>query len=65
VDVGSFLVTNTQSAKLIQPSESSFHHPPPSAQSTAMFCVALGEQRHDVAIAKTLADRFRVITAVA
>lgn len=65
MDVSSFLVTDTQSAKLIQPGESSFHHPSPSAQSTAMFCVALGEPGHDVAVAKTLPDRFRVITTVA
>jgi hypothetical protein len=65
MNIGSFLITHAEPPELIQPRKRPLHHPSPSAQSTAMFCVALGEQRHDVAIAKTLADRFRVITAVA
>jgi len=65
MNIGSFLVTDTQSSKLIEPSERPLHNPAPSAQSATMFSVALGEPRHDVAGAQTLADRFRVITAVA
>ena len=41
MDVGSFLVANAQSPKLVQPSERPLHDPAPSAQSTAMFGVAL------------------------
>ena len=65
VDVGPLLVANPQAAKLIKPSEGSFHHPAPSPQSTAMFGVALGEPRNDVATTQTLPDCLRVITAVA
>jgi len=65
MDVGSLLVANTQAAKLIKPSEGPFHHPSPSAESTAMFGVALGEPRNDVASAQTLPDCLRVITAIA
>jgi len=65
MDVGSFLVANTQSAKLIQPSEGPFHYPPPSTQSTAMLSVTHRQQRQDTAVAQTLADCLRVITTVA
>jgi hypothetical protein len=53
MDIDPLLVTHTQPTKLVQPSESSFYHPPPSAQSTAMFGIALGEQGHDVASTQT------------
>jgi hypothetical protein len=62
--VGSFLITDAQSPKLIQPSERPLDDPPPSAQSAAMFCVALGEPRHDVAGTQTLPDCRHVITTV-
>ena len=65
MNVGSFLIPDAQSPKLIQPSECPFDHPPPSPQSAAMCGVALGEPRHDAAFTQTLADCLRVITAVA
>jgi hypothetical protein len=65
MDVGPPFVANTQAAKLIQPGEGSFYHPAPSAQSTAMLSISLGEPRHDVADTQPLPDRFRVITTVA
>ena len=45
--VDPLLLANTQPAKLIQPSEGSFHNPAPSAQSVAMLSVSLGEHRHN------------------
>jgi hypothetical protein len=65
MDVGPLLIANAQAAKLIEPRESSFNHPAPSAQSTAMFGVSLRKERDDVAGAQTLADRLRVIATVA
>jgi hypothetical protein len=65
MDIGSLLVADAQSAKLIQPSESSFHHPSPSAQSASMFGVALGEPRLNVAVSETSADCLCVIPTVA
>ena len=65
MDVGSFLIANSQSAKLIQPCERTFHYPTPSAQSTAMFSVSFGKPGHDVAVTQTLPDCLRVITTVA
>jgi hypothetical protein len=41
MDVGSFLLADPQSPKLIQPCEGSFHHPPPLALSAAMLGIAL------------------------
>ena len=43
MDVSSLFVTNAQSAKLTKPGECSFYYPPPSAQSTAVIGVSLGE----------------------
>lgn len=41
MDVGSFLIADAQSPKLIEPSEGPFHDPPPSAQSATVLGVAL------------------------
>ncbi len=65
VDVGSFLVTNAQAAEPVQPGESPFHYPRPSAQSTAVIGVTHHEQRHNAAFTQTLPDCFRVITTIA
>jgi hypothetical protein len=65
MDVGPLFIADAQAAKLIQPREGSLHHPSPSAQSTAMLSVSLGQPRHNVAGTQTLPDRFRVITTVA
>jgi hypothetical protein len=65
MDVGSFLISDAQSPKLIEPSERPLHDPSPSAQSTAIFGVTLGKQGHDMAGPQTLPDCLRVITAVA
>ena len=43
VNVRPFFVAHAQSPELIEPCEGSLHHPAPSAQSTAMFYVSLGE----------------------
>jgi hypothetical protein len=45
VDVGSLFVPDAQATKLIKPGKGSFYYPPPSAQSTAVFGVSLGEHR--------------------
>jgi len=65
MDVSPLFIAHTQTAELIEPSEGSLHHPPPSAQSTAMFGVALGEPRHDTAGPQTAPNCLRVITTVA
>ena len=65
MNVGSFLITDAQSPKLIEPSERPLHDPAPSAQTAAMFGVAFRKKRDDVADKKTLADCFGVIAAVA
>ncbi len=65
MNVGAFLITNPQSPKLIEPSEGSLHDPAPSAEPTAMFNVALGKPRHDVAGTQALPDCLGMITPVA
>jgi len=64
MDIGSFLIADAKSAKLIEPSERPLHDPAPSAQSAAMLGAALGEQRHDAALTETLPDCLGVITTV-
>jgi len=50
MDISSLFVTDAKSAELVQPGESSFHHPPPSAQSATMLGVALREPGQDMAV---------------
>jgi len=65
VNVSAFLVTNTQSAKLVQPCKGSFHNPSPSTQSAAMLGVALCEQWQNAPVTQALPNRFRVVATVA
>lgn len=65
MDIRPLLIAHTQSAELVEPSKGPFHHPAPSAQSTAMFSISLREPRRDVTGTKTSADCFGVITPVA
>jgi hypothetical protein len=49
MDIGSLFVPYAQAAKLIKPSEGSFHYPPPPAQAAAMFGVLFREPRINAA----------------
>jgi hypothetical protein len=62
MDVISFFVAHPKSTELVQPGESSFHHPPPSAQSATMLSVALREPGQNMTGAPTSSDCFGVIT---
>jgi hypothetical protein len=64
MNVRALFVAHAQSPELIQPSEGSFYHPAPSAQSATMFCIALRQKRDDASVAQTLPDRFGIVTAV-
>jgi hypothetical protein len=44
MNVGPFFITNSQTSKLIQPSECAFDDPSPSSEATAVFGVALGKK---------------------
>ena len=65
MNVRPLFVAHAQAPELIQPGEGSLHHPSPSAQSAAMFRVALRQKRDDASITQTLPDRLRVVTTVA
>lgn len=65
MNVRSLLVPHPQTPKLTEPGEGSFYYPPPSAQSTAVFGVSLGEPRPDPTNSQALPDCLRVITTVA
>ena len=65
MDIGPLVIAHAQAAKLIQPGKRALDDPPPSAQSTAVFRSADGEQREDVADPKTAPDCLRVVCTVA
>ena len=65
VNVRPLLVAHTQTAKLAEPGKGPLYHPPTSAQSTAILCISLSEQRRDVPDTQALPDCLRVITTVA
>jgi hypothetical protein len=51
LDVGTFLVADTQSAKLVEPGKAPLYHPSPSAKSTAVLGIPHREQRQNTAVA--------------
>jgi len=65
VNVRPFFVAHAQSPELIQPGERPLHDPAPSAQSAAVFGVALCKKGDDASVTQTLPDCLGVITAVA
>ena len=64
MNVGALLIANSQSTELVKPREGPFNDPPPSAQSAAMWGVALGEPRHDAVGTQTSPDCLGVIAPV-
>ena len=40
MDVGTLLIADTQSAKLVQPGKGPFHNPSPPPEATAMCCAS-------------------------
>jgi len=64
VDVGTFLVADTQSSKLVQPGKAPLYHPSPSTKSTAVLGIPHREQWQNTAVTQALPDPPRLITAV-
>jgi hypothetical protein len=65
MDVGPFLVADTQATKLIQPRKRPLDNLAPPAQAAAVLGAAHREQGQNVARAQTVPDGRRVIAAVA
>jgi len=65
MDVGTLLIADAQSARLVEPGEGSLHDPSPPTKTTAVFGVAHREQRDNATVAQTLPNCRRVITAIA
>lgn len=65
MDVCQSLITDPQSAELMQPSKGAFDDPTVRTESTAIGCVAFGENRLDVPFAQLIAVGLRVVPAVA
>lgn len=56
MDVGTFLVADTQSAKLVQPGKGPFHNPSPTPEAAAMFSVTHRKQRQNASVAQPFPD---------
>ena len=65
VDIGSFVVPDAQTSKLIQPGERPLNDPPPPPKTTAVPGAAHGQQRQNVPRAQAVPDGGRIIAAVA
>lgn len=65
MDVGSLFVAHPQAPELVKPGESPFYYPSETAQSASVLCVALSQQRFDMAGAQAAPYRLRVVGAVA
>jgi len=64
MNVSAAFEANTKTTEVVKPRMSTFDNPPEFAQTTAVFCPALGDHRFDAALAKFLAMRFGVIAAI-
>jgi hypothetical protein len=56
MDVGTLLVTDAQSAELVEPGKGSLHDPSPSTEPTAMFGFSHSEQRQNAERRQTFPD---------
>ena len=65
MDVGPFVVADTQATKLIQPRKCPLDNPAPPAQAAAVLGAAHRQQAQNVARAQAVPDGRRVIAAVA
>lgn len=64
MDIGSLLVADAQSAKLVEPRKGPLHDPSPPAQPAAVLSVPPCQERLNMPGAQTLPDCLRVITTV-
>jgi len=65
VDIGTLLVPDTKSAKLVEPREGSFDNPAPFPQSTAVLCISLCQEGSDATPAQTVADLLGIVSTIA
>jgi len=64
MDVGSAFVTNTQSAKLMQPTQRPFDDPPRNAQPTAIFSSPFSKDRLDSLLTEFFTMRLRIVSSI-
>ena len=64
MDVGPPIVADAQAAKLTEPGEGAFHHPPPPTQATPMLGAAPSQQGHDVTRPQTAPNGSCVVAAI-
>ena len=64
MDVLTSIETEPEAPESVKPAQSSFGDPPEDAESAAMFGVPFGEKGLDLALAKFVSMRFRVVGSV-
>ena len=64
MNVRSAFITNTQSAELVQPTQSAFNHPPINTQAATVFSSPLRENRFNSFAAKLVTMRLRIIAPI-
>jgi hypothetical protein len=60
-----FSYRTRQSAKLVEPGESSFDNPAPFSQSAAVFCISLCQEGSDPVPPQTVPDCLGIVSAIA
>ena len=64
MDVGPFVISHAQAAKLAEPGKGPLHDPPPPAQATPMRRAAHSQHRHDVASPEAAPNGGRIAAAI-
>ena len=64
VDIGSPLVTNTQSSELVQPTQCTFHYPTMNAQAAVVRGISFGDDGVDANFPQCTTIRLRIVAAI-
>lgn len=65
MNVSTAFVAHSQATVLMQPTQGSFNDPAMNSRATAMFCVALGQHRFDLATSQLATVRLGVVRPIA
>ena len=64
MDIGPSFITNTQSPKLMQPTQGAFHHPAVGPQPTAVTRTSLGNTGFNPYLSQRLTIRFGIVSPI-
>jgi hypothetical protein len=61
MDVGPFVVPDTETSKLVEPGERALDNPTPPSQAAAVCCAAYRQQRQDATMSQRASDGRRIV----